>query len=98
MLIVGLAAGLHAENLAFIDHELPVIADVHFETVERARGRTFEVESGFIEATAVARALELVLRREPSRRAAEMRAFGEDRVDALLLAHDPDALVLLELL
>src|SRR5262249_47530274 len=47
---------------------------------------------------AVARALELVLRREPPRRAAEMRALREQRVETFLGADDPHALVLLVLL
>src|SRR5213594_2245699 len=98
MLLVGLRAGLHSQDLAFIDHELPVVADRDLQPIERPRRRPFEVEPRLVEAATVARAFELVLRREPAWRASEVRALGENRVDALFLAHDPDALLLLVLL
>src|SRR2546426_6828774 len=81
-----------------VDHELPVLGARDAQPLERPRRRTLEVDARLVEAAAVAGALELVLGREPARRAAEMRALGEQRVDALLRADDPDALVLLVLL
>jgi hypothetical protein len=42
----------------------------------------------------VARAFEFIFRGEPARRATQMRALGEDRVNAGFLAHDPDSLIL----
>src|SRR3989442_5545741 len=95
MLLVGLRAGLHSQDLAFIDHELPVVADRDLQPIERPRRRPFEVEPRLVEAATVARAFELVLRREPAWRASEVRALGDNRVDALLRAHDPNPLLLL---
>src|SRR2546422_4803990 len=95
MLLVGLRAGLHSQDLAFIDHELPVVADRDLQPIERPRRRPFEVEPRLVEAATVAGAFELVLRCEPAWRASEMRALGENRVDPLLRAHDPNPLLLL---
>src|SRR5262245_55596232 len=82
---------------ALVDDELSVLGLRDFHALERPRRRPLEVDAALVEPAAVARTLEFVLGRQPARRAAEMRALGEDRVDALRLAHDPHALVLLEL-
>ena len=55
------------------------------------RGGALEVDARPVEAAAVAGALELVLRGQPVRRAAEVRADRDQRVEAVGLAHDPDA-------
>src|SRR5262249_41658980 len=92
------ALAVLVENLdALVDDELPVVGLADLHALERPRRGSLEVDPALVEAAAVAGALELVFRHQPARRAAEMRALGEDRVDALRLAHDPHALVLLEL-
>src|SRR5262249_26309634 len=80
-----------------VDHELAVLRLGHPHPLERSRSRALEVDAALVEAAAVAGALELVLGDEPARRASEVGALREDRVDAFGLAHDPHALVLLEL-
>src|SRR5262245_53684820 len=82
---------------ALVDDELPVLCLGHPHALQGARRRPLEVDATLVEAAAVAGTLELVLHHQPARRAAEVRALREDGVDALGLAHDPDALVLLEL-
>src|SRR5580658_5637642 len=96
MLLVRIDAGFHLVDDRFVDNQLPVVADVDLESIHRARRRSFEVESADVIAGAVARALKLLLRLQPSRRASEMRALGEDRVEAGLGANDPGAKILLE--
>src|SRR5262249_32815885 len=83
---------------ALVDEDLAVLGLGDAEPFERARRRALKVDPGLVEAAPVARALELVLGREPARRAAEVGALREQRVEPLLRADDPDALVLLELL
>src|SRR5271163_3187889 len=95
MLFVGIDAGFHRVHDRLVDHQLAVVADVDLESIHRARRRTFEVHSADVIARAVARALEFLLRLEPPRRASEMRALGEDRVEARLGADDPGAEILL---
>src|SRR5262245_12157698 len=82
---------------ALVDDELSVLGLRDFHALERPRRRPLEVDAALVEPAAVARTLEFVLGRQPARRAAEVGTLGEDRVDALRLAHDPHALVLLEL-
>src|SRR5271157_3116797 len=98
MLLVGVDAGLHPVDNRLVHDELPVVADVDLEPVHRPRRWAFKVESADVVARAVAGALELLLGLEPSRRASEVRALGEDRVEASLGADDPGAKVLLVLL
>src|SRR5262245_16406500 len=83
---------------ALVDEDLPVLGLGDAEPLERARRGALEVDAGLVEAAAVARTFELVLGGEPARRATQVGALGEQRVEALLGADDPDALVLLELL
>src|SRR5215470_593639 len=83
---------------ALVDHDLPVLGARDAQPLERTRRGPLEVDAGLVEAAAVARALELVLGGEPARRAAEMRALREERVETFLGADDPHALVLLVLL
>src|SRR5262249_4737217 len=83
---------------ALVDDELSVLGAGDAQTLERPRCGALEVDPALVEATAVARALELVLGRQPAGRAAEVRALGEQRVQPLLGADDPDALLLLPLL
>src|SRR5471032_355779 len=77
-----------------IDDELAVVAERDLNSLERPRRRSFEVDSVFGVARAVAGALELVLGAKPARRAAEMGADAEQRIEAAVRAHDPDALAL----
>src|SRR5207249_5096369 len=59
-------ASLVMELLRLVDDDLAVgDVDEDLGALERARGRTFEVDAGLVVAAAVAGALELVLRREP---------------------------------
>src|SRR5881397_2578826 len=80
---------------ALVDQELAVLGLRDAKPLERPGRRPLEVDAGLVEAAAVAGALELVLGGEPVRRAAKVGALGEERVDSLLGADDPDALVLL---
>src|SRR4029078_5353919 len=81
-----------------VDDDLTVLGERDAQALERPRRGAFEVVAGFIKAAAVARTLELRLRRQPARRAAEVRALREQRVKALFRADDPDAEIFLELL
>src|SRR5207245_1639663 len=67
------------------------------DAVHRARRGSFEVHAILIVPAAMAGAFELVFRRQPARRASEMCALRENGVEALLVAHDPDTEVFLEL-
>src|ERR1700722_8302266 len=95
VLFVGIDARLHFVDYRLVDHQLPVVADVDFESIHRARRRPFEVKPADVVTGAVARTLELLLSLQPSRRAAQMSALGEDRVEARLGADDPGAKILL---
>src|SRR5919108_2103540 len=81
-----------------VDEELPVVAERDLHALERARSGSFEVDAVLRVPRAVARALELVLRREPARRAPQVRADAEERIDRRAGADDPDALALHPLL
>src|SRR5688500_11335024 len=74
-----------------IDDQLPIGGvDRDFCALQRAWSRPLEVDSGLVVAAAVARALELVLRRKPVRRAAKMGADGDQGIHRVLRPHDPD--------
>src|SRR4051794_26319411 len=62
---------------ALVDDDLAVLGARDPEALERPRRGTLEVDPRLVEAAAMAGALELVLRREPARRAAEVGALGE---------------------
>src|SRR5438309_7102006 len=81
-----------------VDDQLSVVAERDLDALERPRRGTFEVDAVLRVARAVARTLELVLRPQPPRRAAEMRADPEQRIDGGAGAHDPDPLALHPLL
>src|ERR1017187_6701604 len=98
ILLIRIDAGFHRVHDRLIDHQLSVVANINLESIHRARRRPFEVESGDVIARAVARTFELLLGLQPSRRASQMGAFGEDRVETRLGADDPGAEILLELL
>src|SRR5439155_26934647 len=74
-----------------VDEELPVVRERDAVALERPRRRAFEVDAGRVEAGAVAGALELAVRLEPVRGAAEMGAGGRQREEAGGVAHDPHA-------
>src|SRR5262245_21177034 len=84
--------------LRLVDQDLAVVREHDTIALERARRRTLEVDAGDVEAAAVAGALELLLVGQPVRRAAEMGAGGREDVEALLVAHDPHAVLFLEAL
>src|SRR5260370_7289219 len=61
--------------LRLVDDHLPVREiDEDLRALERARRRSLEVHSRFVVAAAVARTLELILRRQPVRRPPKVRA------------------------
>src|SRR5260370_32543543 len=95
MLFVGIDSWLHGVDDRLIDHQLPIVANRYLESIHRARRRSFEVQTADVIAGPVAWALELLFRLEPSRSASEMRALGEDRVQAGLGADNPGAEILL---
>ena len=66
---------------ALVDEDLAVVGEHDARALERPRRRSFEVDPGRPEAAAVTRALELVLRRQEVRRAAQMRARGDEGVE-----------------
>ena len=73
---------------SLVDQDLPIVGKHDARALERARRRPFEVKPRDTKAAAVARTLELVFSREELRRAVEMRADRDKRVDA---ARDPRA-------
>src|SRR5918999_5996529 len=78
--------------LRLVDDDLAVVGtDRDAGALERPRSRPLEVDAALVIAAAVARTLELVLRVEPGRRAAEMGADGDQRVDPPLVVDDPHA-------
>src|SRR6476659_3693861 len=80
------------ELYGLVDDDLSVRGiDENLGALQGTRGRSLEVHSRLVIAAAVARALELVLRRQPVRRAAEVRADGNEGVHRIFGAHDPDA-------
>src|SRR6185295_14542771 len=83
-------AQLPLELLRLVDDDLAVVrADEDAGALGRPRSRPLEVDAALVVAAAVARALELVLRLQPRRRAAEMGADGDQRVDPPLVVDDP---------
>src|SRR5258708_4262441 len=95
MLIIRIHPRLHRVDHRLVDHQLPVVADRDLESIHRARRRSFEVEPADVIARAMTWALEFLFGLEPSRSASEMRALGEDRVEAGLGADNPGAEILL---
>src|SRR2546423_6236604 len=80
------------ELFRLVDDDLSVgRIDENLRALERARRRSFEVDSRLVIAAAMAGTLELVLRRQPVRRASEVRADRDQRVHDLLSPHDPDS-------
>src|SRR5205085_1075269 len=87
---------------ALVDEDLAVLGEDDADALERPRRWAFEVHAGQAETAAVARALELVLRRQIVRRAPEMRARDAERVEAAHVVldvvrrpHHPDAVLFL---
>src|SRR3954451_9176300 len=74
---------------ALVDHELPVFRERDAQALERPRRRTLEGDAGPIEAAPVTGTLDLLLGRQPARRAPEVRALREQRVEPFLGADDP---------
>ena len=91
----GSAPGTHFEYFAFVDDKLTIVTDGNLKTVQRPRRRTFKIQAGFKKSAAVTGAFEFRFSGKPARRAAEMSAFREHRVNSGLFPHDPDALILL---
>src|SRR5436305_5388241 len=85
---------LPLELLRLVDDDLAVVrADEDAGTLERPGRRPLEVDAALVVPAAVARALELVLRVEPRRRAAEVGADGDQGVDPAAVVDDPDAVL-----
>src|ERR1700675_968677 len=82
MLFVGVDSRLHSVHHRFIDHQLTVVTKGDLEAVHRTRRRAFEIQAADEIAGSVAWAFEFLLGGQPSRRASQMGAFGEDRVEA----------------
>src|SRR5262249_54089988 len=95
---IGPLALLALELRALVHQHLAVVGEADAVALERTGRGALEVEPGLAEAGAVARALELLLRLEPVRRAAQVRAGGRQRVEAEVVADDPGAVALLEAL
>src|SRR5215831_9927315 len=68
--------------LALVDEDLAVVGQHDARALERTWRRPFEVDTGQTEAAAVARTLELALRRQVVWRAAEMGARADQHVEA----------------
>src|SRR5581483_4577905 len=77
MLFVGVDARLHFVKHGLVHDKLAVVTERDLETVHRARRRSFEIKPADVIARAMAGALELLFRFEPSRSASQMGAFGE---------------------
>src|SRR5437762_4096718 len=73
---------LFLEVATLVDQNLAVIGQHDARAFERARRRAFEVDAAQVVAAAVARTLELVFRRQVVRRAPEMRADRDERIEA----------------
>src|SRR5947209_3147749 len=87
-------AQLPLELLGLVDDDLAVVgADEDVGALERPGGRPLEVDAALVIPAAVAGALELVLRVEPRRRAAEVGADGDQGVDPPAVVDDPDAVL-----
>src|SRR5215468_1742473 len=87
---LGPLALLLLELHGLVDEDLAVVGEDDARALERPGGRPLEVDPGHVEAAAVARALELVLRGQPVRRAAEVGAHRDQRVEAVGDADEPD--------
>src|ERR1051326_9165130 len=85
------------EFAAQIDDDLALRVEFHVCPIHGPRRRPLEVHSFGIVATAVARALELVLAGLPVRSAAQVCADRRDDENALGVAHYPDAVLILKL-
>src|SRR5262249_55619362 len=72
------------ELLALVDDDLPVVGQRDLEPFERPRRGAFEVHARDVEPAAVAGALELLLAREPVRRATQVGADRLERIDDVL--------------
>src|SRR5205814_6976417 len=84
---------------AFVHDDLPVLAQGYPRAFERPGSRTLEVDAALVIPASVTRALELLFRGKPVRRAAEVGAYGDERIhDVVLAADDPDSILLLEAL
>src|SRR5207244_3731045 len=71
-----------------VDEDLPVVGQHHARALERPRRRPFEIDAGQSISAAVARALELVFRREVIRRASQMRADRDERIEPARVLSD----------
>src|SRR5581483_4735467 len=78
---VGPLTEFFLELAALVDDELPVLADGDGPALQRPGRGALEVDAGDLEAGAVAGAFEFLLRLQPVRRAAEVRAGGAQGVD-----------------
>src|SRR5437867_922851 len=89
--IASIIASDLGEDLRLVDQDLPVVGQDDAVALERPRRGALVVDPGAIEAAAVTRALELVLRLQPVRGAPQVRADGAQGVHAVVVAHQEDA-------
>ena len=97
MLFVRLRARLHPEKFAFVDNQLPILAEDNLKAIQWPRRRTFEIHAALVKAAAEAGTFEFFLCGEPARSAAQMRTLGKQRVYPFIFANNPHAVVLFEL-
>src|SRR5438105_1796835 len=72
---------LALELARLVDNDLAFIGAADRVALQRPGRRALEVHAGDLESRAVTRALELLFRLQPVRRAAQVRAGGAQRVD-----------------
>src|SRR5207244_1164829 len=84
--------------LALVDQDLAVVGEHDARALERTRCGPLEVDAGRTETAAVAGTLELVLGRQKIRRAAQMGARADERIEPRRVRdeifrrpHEPDA-------
>ena len=85
-------------KLTGVDDDLPCGVLLEVRPVHGTRRRAFEIDAFGRVTAAVAGTLEFVFRGFPVRRAAQMRAAGEDHKQAVRLAHHPNPVLLFEAL
>src|SRR4030095_16592802 len=94
MLFIGFRAWLHPENFTFVDYQLAILTAKDLKPIQGSRRRSFEIHTAPVKTAAVARTLKFIFCREPARRAAQVRTLGEQRINPIILANNPNPVVL----
>ena len=97
MLLARIDGWFHVVGYPFIHHHLSIFRDLDLKSVQRSRRRAFKVSSVLEKSTAMAWALELVLRRKPARRTTKVGTLCKERIKTFFLPHDPYPKLLFEL-